>query len=378
MSPLFLRRAVSFLPLLFVFILPSSLQGQEEVIPLLRGEARVGDGPLTEGFVVLHQVSDESSGEIDSVQVARDGSFEIPLPNMPDHTDPPEIFFASVEYRGLLYFGPAVTDAVQLDSLYQIQAYDTLSVPPGGAPIPLSARNLFLEKSEDGWTATDVFQLRLDGNRTLFSPQEDVVWAYSLPSSAVDFQVGQADMAPDAIRFQNGRVEVYAPLPPGERYLMVHYRIPEGDFVLPMPGTTDEMVILVREPAPIVDFPPLALLSPVELEPGNAFRRYSAENLVDSEVRAQVAPEPWTLPAEWLGLMVTGLLGAAGILGYRRRGRVAEDRRPSSEKPSREQLLNTIARLDEEFQRKGDDSVRTRQRYEEKRGELLARLKRLS
>ncbi|MCJ7629583.1 MAG: hypothetical protein MUO50_14500, partial [Longimicrobiales bacterium] len=213
------RRAF-FFSFCIIFLFFGQALAQEEVIPVLRGEVRVGDAPLTDGFVVLHQVSAESSGEVDSVRVGGDGSFEIRLPHVPDHATRPEIFFASVQYRGLLYFGQAVTDAVQLDSLYLIQAYDTVSVPPGGAQIPLSVRNLFLERTENGWAVADVFQLRHDGDRTLYSPEEGVVWAYPLPRPATDFQVGQADMAPDAVRFVDGRLEVYSPLPPGERYLM--------------------------------------------------------------------------------------------------------------------------------------------------------------
>ena len=360
------------------FLLLGQAHGQEEAIPFLRGEVRVGDAPLSEGFVVLHLVSAESSGEVDSVRVEPDGSFQIRLPYVPDHASRPEIFFASVRYRSLLYFGPAVTEAVQLDSLYLIQAYDTLSVPSGGAQIPLSLRNLFLEKTEDGWAATDVFQLRHDGDRTLYSPEEGIVWAYPLPESATDFQVGQADMAPDAIRFADWRIEVYSPLPPGERYLMIRYRISGNDFVLPMPGRTDRMEILVREPAPGAEFHPLSLSSPVELEPGNAFRRYAADNLLDIEVRSEVAPEPWSLPAEWLGLLLAGLLGAAGIFGYRRRGRDVSGKAASSGGFSRDKLLLAIAILDREFQGKEDRSTSEQAEYEAERKDLVSSLKRLS
>jgi len=377
MCPLPSMRATSLLSFCLALILSSPVHGQEEVIPFLRGEVRIGDDPLSGAVVVLHQVSAESSGEIDSVRVDPDGSFQLRLPFVPDHAARPEIFFASVEFRGLLYFGPAVTEAIQLDSLYLIQAYDTLSVPPGGAQIPLSARNLFLEKTETGWTATDVFQLRHDGDRTLYSPEEGIVWAYPLPNSATDFQVGQADMAPDAIRFGGGRIEVFSPLPPGERYLMIRYRITEHDFVLPMPGRTDRMEILVREPAPAAEFHPLSLSSPVEVEPGNAFRRYAAENLFDSEVRSEIAPEPWSLPAEWLGLLMAGLLGAAGIFGYRRRGGALPPERAPSGELSRSRLLLAIATLDEEFQENGDDSRSVRTKYETERREILSKLKRL-
>ena len=376
MCPLPSKWATLLLVLPLFPLLLGRAHAQEEVIPILQGQVWIGNDPLSEGFVVLHQVSAESSGEVDSVRVEPDGSFQIRLPHVPDHADRPEIFFASVQYRGLLYFGQAVTDAVQLDSLYLIQAYDTLSVPPGGAQIPLSARNIFLEKTETGWAATDVFELRHDGERTLYSPEEGVVWAYPLPGPATDFQVGQADMAPDAIRFAEGRLEVYSPLPPGERYLMIRYHISENDFVVPMPGSTERMEILVREPAPAAEFPPLSPSSQVEFEPGTAFRRYAADSLLDMEVRSEIAPEPWTLPAEWMGLALAGLLGAAGVFGYRRRGGNTPQETITSKELTRDRLVLAIAKLDQDFQSQENRTTSAKKEYETERNALLSKLKR--
>jgi hypothetical protein len=350
---------------------------QEEVIPVLRGEVRVGSEPLGEGTVVLHRVSAEASGEIDSISVAADGSFQIRLPYVPNHAARQEVFFASVDFRGLLYFGPAVTEAFQLDSLYLIQAYDTLSVPMGGAVLPVSVRNLFLEKRDEGWDATDLIQLRHDGDRTFYSPQEGVVWSLPLPPGATDFETGQVDMGPEAVRFRNGAMEVYTPLPPGERYFLVRYVIPENEFILPLPGITETLEVLVREPGPPVEFPPLMAGGPVELEPGNVYRTYTGGSFVETEIQALVAPEPWSIPAELVGILLAGLLGAAGVYGYRRgfKGPAPEG---DSDSPSRESLLLSIAELDEAFSARDKPTVDARESYEAERRRLLARLKGLS
>ncbi len=376
MMPFPLRRAPALLlPLLLTGLLPVSTQGQEEVIAVLRGEVRVGDEPFQNGSVILHQVSAEESGEIDSVRVDPDGSFQIRLPHVPDHATRPDIFFASVEYRGLLYFGPAITEAIQLDSLYLIQAFDTVSVPAGGAEIPLAARNLFLEKTAEGWMATDVLQLNQEGDRTLYSPEEGVVWSYPLPESATEFQTGQSDMAPEAMHFNGNRLEVFAPLPPGERYFMVRYRIPEDEFVLPLPGRTDRMELLIREPAPDSEFPPLTPTGPVELEQGNTFRRYAADNLVDTEIRSEMASKPWSLPPEFLGLFMAAVLGAAGVYGFRRRTRTrpAPVKAPTSSE--RDEVLFAIAELDEDFQKQMDPSQDERDAYEARRQSLIHHLR---
>lgn len=374
-----LPRVLFHLPV-FILILhcPLPVSGQEEVTAILRGEARLGDALLRSGVVVLHQVSAEAAGEIDSVTVQSDGSFSFRLPHVPDHASRPEIFFASLRYSGLHYFGPAITDAVQLDSLYLIQAYDTASVQPGGADLPLAARNLYLEPAEGGWLATDVFLVLNEGDRTLYSPEDGVVWKYPLPESIADFELGQGEMAPDAVRYTEGLLEVYSPLPPGERNLMVRYRITSRDFVLPMPGRTDEMEILLPEPAPEAGFPPLILAAPMEMGPGNTFRRYTGRNLLDLEIASDFEAPPVTFPGEAIALLMAAVLGAAGVFGYRRRSGKGAPPGSGGEGARREDLLLAIARLDEDFQALGDPSPEARSTYEARRRELLARLKRLS
>jgi hypothetical protein len=116
------------------------------------------------------------------------------------------------------------------------------------------------------------------------------------------------------------------------------------------------------------------LEEPVELEPGNVFRRYGGDSLVDVEVRPQLAPEPWSLPAEWIGFLVASVLGAAGVFGYRfnrRRGSA-----PVAEQPlSREELLTSIAQLDEEFQGLREPTAEQQSAYRKRRDALKAALK---
>ena len=50
----------------------------------LRGTVVVGSEPLSEGTVVLHRVSADASGNIDSTRVANDGTFSFVLPTVPD------------------------------------------------------------------------------------------------------------------------------------------------------------------------------------------------------------------------------------------------------------------------------------------------------
>ena len=156
---------------------------------------------------------------------------------------------------------------------------------------------------------------------------------------------------------------------------MIRYRLSQNEFLLPLPGRTDRLEILVREPGPAAEFPPLVLSSPVELEPGNVYRRYVADNLLDSKIQGRVAPEPWTFKAEWVGLFLAFLFGAAGVFAYRRRGTIEEGREPVQAR-DREEIILAIARLDEEFE--GEGASEARGPYEAKRRELLSELRRRS
>lgn len=360
-----------FLILALLLIPSSGLSAQEEVQPIINGQVLAAGEALPDVQVVLHQVSSDFAGEIDSIQAGADGRFTLRLPRVPDHGVSTDVYFASVRYRGLLYFGEAITSPAQLDSLYIVQAYDTLSAPPGGAQIPVAQRSLFLDKLDTGWQVTDVFQLDQDADRTLFSPSEGVVWSYPLPEGAQDFQVGQSEMAPDATRFADGRMELYSPIPPGERFYMVRYSLSQDDFSLPLPGETRRLEIMVREPGPEVSFPPLSPGPPVELEPGNVFRRFQGVDFQDSEIQADVKPPAFHLSAAWLAVLLAGLLGGAGVYAYRAR----EGQSLPAEAPEpRESLLLAVAALDEEFQSREAPSARERQEYEARRAALLAKL----
>lgn len=387
-------RSARALLVLSLFLLPGSLSAQEPAEPRLRGEVVKDGAPVARGTVVLHRVTQEDAGEVDSVRLGGDGSFEFTLPAVPDPEGRRDVYFASIRYQGIFYFGAAVTRPVQLDSLYTIEVHDTARAPAGGAELPVSHRTLFLEEGEEAWEVTDLFELRNDGARTVVAAPGAATWTYPLPEEARDFRTGQGDFPPDAVAFSDDAVRVSAPVPPGRRVFVVRYSVPSLDLVVPLPGTTEVMEMLIREPAPPVDVRPLEAAPPVELEPGSTYRTFTAEDLRDTEVRVRPTEARREFPVEWLAVILALVLAVAGLaaVGLGRRERPPGGTAPAPEGPpapaagtpvqeapatggpTRQGLVLEIARLDEAFEAKDDPTSEDEARYRARRQRLLERL----
>lgn len=387
-------RSARALLVLSLSLLPGSLSAQQPAEPRLRGEVVKDGAPVAGGTVVLHRVTREDAGEVDSVRLGSDGSFEFALPAVPDPEGRRDVYFASIRYQGIFYFGAAVTRPVQLDSLYTIEVHDTARAPAGGAELPVSHRTLFLEEGEEAWEVTDLFELRNDGGRTVVAAPGAATWTYPLPGEARDFRTGQGDFPPDAVAFSESGVQVSAPMPPGRRVFVVRYSVPSLDLVVPLPGTTEVMEVLIREPAPPVDVRPLAAAPPVELEPGSTYRTFTGEDLRDTEIRMRPSEAEGEFPVEWLAVILALVLAVAGLaaVGLGRRQRPSGGTAPAPEGPptptaspagpdapatdglTRQELVLEIARLDEAFEAKEDPTPEDEARYRARRRRLLERL----
>lgn len=310
----------------------------------LNGRVFDGDTPVRDGIVVLHSVSPDSAGDIDSVRVAADGTFRFLLPGIPDETVGAEIYFASIQYERVLYFGTAITDLAQLDSLYLIQVFGSHEVPPQGIQLPLKARNLFLERSAEGWLATDMIVIENVGQNTLVAGEDGIVWSYPLPPEARSPTLGQGELAPDAVSFEDGRVAVSAPIPPGERILVIRYGLPELESIIPVPGPTERFELFIKEPAPPLDVEGLQPIDVVSLEVGSSYRRYGASALLDLQVALKRSDEDGPPPVRAIALLVTILMSGAGLFAYAWPRRLLVERGALAD--SREGLILAVAKID--------------------------------
>ena len=331
-------------------------------------------GVVSGARVVLHRVTAEEAGEIDSVGVGADGSFEFAIERATELGPGEEVLFASAHHEGVLYFGAAVTDASHLDSLYVITVFDSDPVPPEGARLPVGNRNLFLDPWAEGWRAIDLLQILNEGARTLVATEGGVVWSYPLPPDATSLQLGQGELPNDAVTFDDGRLTVRSPLPPGERSFSVEYVLPGLEARIPVPGRTDRFNLFVREPVPPLDVAGLETIDVVALDSERNYRRYSGIDLRDALVSLEEGTPSGPPPLGIFALALGTLLGAAALLAYLRpRRRAVASAAPPG--PGREGLILAVVRLDEALEATRD--AERRRALSGERARLVARLRAL-
>lgn len=329
------------------------------------GQLRVGEEFADSGSVVLHRVSGFFTGAVDSTKIGPGGTFELRVPETPIPGGG-DVYFASVRWDDVVYFGPAIAEPPDPGAAYVVQAYPAAEaeVPP-----PVRVRNIFLERADPGpgWRAMDLFEVRNATSTTLVAGPSGATWSYPLPPGAVEFVVGESDLSPGAASFSAGRVSVSAALRPGESVYLFRYRLPGDVLRIPLEGPTASMELLIREPAGELSVQGLAAAEPVELE-GGTYRRFAGRDLAPATIvasRGATASEPASsIPL--LAAVLTLVLAVAGALVVAR----LQSRRRLPPAAARRQGLLEIAELDEAM---SAGRVGTGE-YQRRREQILRRL----
>ena len=213
----------------------------------------------------------------------------------------------------------------------------------------------------------------MDIARTLVAADDGLVWRHPLAEGATDPELSQTGFALDAGEFEGEDVVIRAPIPPGERMVVVRYTVSDPFLVLPMPTGAEVLEILVKEPAPPLQAPGLSPMERVELEPGSSYRRFTASEVDGRTVRIVQGTEVHPPPVEWMAVLLSLLLAGAGLWAVGQGGPSA--RSPASPPRTRAQLILEVARLDETFEALTDPSAEERGVYQARRRELLRRLR---
>jgi hypothetical protein len=238
--------------------------------------------PVPSVWVTLHRVGTDHAAPLDSVRADNSGHYTF---NFRRSGEPGAIYFVSAMYGGVAYFTPPLQKSTVTGEDAEIAVFDTTS-----GPVPISIRGHHVIVSAVDVNAeravTEVFELANDSSVTrVASPNGPAVWSTILPTGAKSFSVTQGDVPAAAIKFEDGKAMVYAPIAPGLKQIAVNYSVPAENFPMSIPVAKETQVfeVLIEEEKGTVTPAKIKEVAPVALEKRN-FRRFLGPDIPANSV----------------------------------------------------------------------------------------------
>ena len=275
--------------------------------------------PVAGLWVTLHRVTERGGGPVDSARSDPRGRYTLRA-GAPDSV---ALYVVSVTHHGVAYFSrPVHTFASRLDTAEVLAVFDTSSVAP---PITVVQRHIVVRRAEpDGSRrVVELIMLSNAGNRTRIAPDtSQPVWQGTLPRGALQVEVGQSDVSSEAITMRGGRLAVSAPIPPGEKQVVVSYLLPAtvGEIDLVVEEPVPRFNVLVEDSAAAVAAGPLAALGFEQMEEASFARFDGAVTEPGTRIRVTFA-QPGFAPGNlWWAVVVLagGVFVTAFVLRARR------------------------------------------------------------
>ena len=223
--------------------------------------------------VVLHRVGTAGQGPLDTVVTDPAGRFGFRFA-----ADTASVFLLSARYAGIEYFSrPVSGDPVRADTSVVLIVADTSSEQP----VAVRQRTLLVSRPDESGTRVVIDWLVLSNRGPLTRVAPDSVrpaWGGPLPEPAQNVEVADSRLsqfAAEAVSFRRDSALIFAPLSPGDKELMLQYRIPGTlrEFVVPA-AVSDSVFVLLEEPGARVSLPALILADSQMIE-GRAFHRWA-------------------------------------------------------------------------------------------------------
>jgi hypothetical protein len=195
--------------------------------------------------VVLHRVSREVSGKLDSTTADPRGRFLFRF-----QRDTTQVYLLSTRWSGIEYFseplpGGSLPGATSL-TLLVADTSSARQAEGGGRFLVLGSPGPSRDRR-----VVDLLVLRNGGTETVVGRGGDApTWRAPLPRGVLDPRVGAvgSEISPEAVRFERDSIMVIAPIAPGEKQLLVEYTIPAGMSRLELdPGTKDTVQVVAEE-----------------------------------------------------------------------------------------------------------------------------------
>jgi hypothetical protein len=228
--------------------------------------------PLGGAWVVLHGVTTSGGAPVDSARSSRDGRYAVQAPTF----DSTALYVVSVMHQGIAYFtSPVHTFGRRVDTAEVLAVFDTSSVTPD---IRVAQRHIVVRRAapDGSRRVVELIVLANDGDRTrVAAGPERPVWRGTLPRGATQLEVGQSDVSGEAIVARGDTLLVTAPVPPGQKQVVVSYLLPASARALDLPVDQPllRLNVLVEDSAARVAEGPLAAMG-FEVMEGASFARF--------------------------------------------------------------------------------------------------------
>ena len=271
--------------------------------------------PLRGNWAVLHRVTRNSGGPVDSVRTNGAGRYSIVIPRSRASADSSAVYIISTSYDSLGYFSTPFNvlgrPAVSVEDLVVYRA------TTGTPPITLARRLVTIAKAAQDGTRDVLEILELENSGVTTRITDDTLhptWAGAIPRVAIQFRGGQGDISPDAMKRVGDSVFVLGPIPPGQiKQLSYAYVLPAGDarLDLQVDQITKEVNLLIEDTTAVVAAPKLEPLGvrPVE---ERSFAAYRAPALAPGDHVTIDLPRGAFRPLQLVPYVI-GLVGAAMI-----------------------------------------------------------------
>ena len=338
-----------------------------------------GPVPVARQWVVLHRVGTDSAAPMDSMQSDASGRYRFRYARF---GDPQALYFVSARYDGISYFSPPLrADTVRGEDA-DIIVYATT---PDTSFLRMQGRHFVVSSPRNGRREiAEVFELENAGTQTIVAADSvRPLWSVNLPAAAESASVAQGDVTAAAVTFRRGRAEVYAPISPGVRQLVLTYVLRDdvSPVAVAVERPTGVLEVLLEEPRATVDGAGLREVAPGNIE-GRQFHRYLAQDVTPPAVfrvtmPAMSSPDRGAMytVAALVAFAMLGSLLVWFVRNRKPRAAVGEPR-PASREPGAEnrgavstsqRLLAELATLDARFE---SGNMTDRAAYDRERARL--------
>jgi hypothetical protein len=336
--------------------------------------------PVPGQWVVLHRVGSDRAAPLDSMRSDAAGwfRFRYALSGQSE-----ALYFVSSIYRGIAYFSSPFRQAIVRGGDADLLVFDTTS---NVQSLRLQGRHLVVSAPRGARREiAEIFEIENDAERTVVARDTlTPLWATQFPLTAESLSVAPGDLGAGTVSFRKGRGELFAPISPGVRQLVVTYRLRVSEFpvTLPIERAVSVLEVLLEEPRAIVEGAGLIETAPAAIE-GRNFRRFLAKNVPAAAVMRVRAPAAVAESQAVLKVMamVMALMLAAGLLIWAARRRLLpqpplsmEPMSPPAPVLPSDLLVAELAAFDARFEKDGAANAASRPGHGQARAALKQRI----